>query len=71
LFEVEDQAGGAAGHAGGERAVVAFDVLVGIPVAAGEPVVVAGPDLDVAHAAFEEAAGDEAFPEKCRFPRRD
>ena len=34
LFEVADEAGGAAGHAAGKRAVVAFDILVAVPVAA-------------------------------------
>jgi uncharacterized protein YoaH (UPF0181 family) len=70
LFEILDQGGGAAGHAPGQRAVIAADVLVGIPVAAGEAVVVAAPDLHEAHAAFEQAAGDEAFAAEVSVPPR-
>src|SRR5205085_614141 len=44
LLEVLDQRGGAAGHADRQRAVVALHVLVRVPVAAREAVVVAGPD---------------------------
>jgi hypothetical protein len=60
-FKIFDERGGAAGHAEGERAVVAVDVFVRIPVAARKAVVVAAPDLDEAHATFEEAAGGEAL----------
>jgi hypothetical protein len=55
------QRGGAARHAQGERAVVAQDIFVRIPVAAREAIVVATPDLHEAHAALEEAAGGEAL----------
>ena len=41
--------------------MIALDVLVGIPVAAREAVVVAAPDLYEADAALEEAAGGEAL----------
>jgi hypothetical protein len=41
--------------------VVAFDVLVAVPVATREAVVVTAPDLNESNAAFEQAAGDEAF----------
>ena len=61
LFEVFDEGGGAVGEAAGEWAVVAFDVFVGVPVAAGEAVVVAAPDLDEADPAFEETASGQAF----------
>ena len=61
LFEVFDEGGGAVGEATGERAVVAFDVFVGVPVAAWEAVVVAAPDLDEADPAFEETSCGEAF----------
>ena len=61
LFEVFDEGGGAVGEAACERAVVAFDVFVGVPVAAGEAVVIAAPDLDEADPAFEETASGQAF----------
>ena len=48
-------------HAAGERPVIALDVLVGIPVAARETVVIAAPDLHEADAALEESAGGEAL----------
>ena len=35
LFEVADEAGGTAGHAEGERTVVALDILMAVPVSAG------------------------------------
>ena len=53
LLEVEYQRGAATGHATGKRTMVAPNVLVRIPVASGEAVVVAGPDLDEAGTAFE------------------
>ena len=40
LLQVLDQASGPDGHAAGERAVVALDVLVAVPVAAGKSIVV-------------------------------
>ena len=61
LVEILDEGRRAVGHAAGERPVIALDVLVGIPVAAREAVVVAAPDLYEADAALEEAAGGEAL----------
>ncbi len=61
LLEVLDQGRGAAGHAQGERAVVALDVLVRVPVAAGEAVVVARPDLHEPDAPLEQPPGDQAL----------
>ena len=40
--------------------MVTGHVLVTIPVAARKAVVVAAPDLDEAHAPFDQSAGDEA-----------
>ena len=60
-LEVLDEGRGAAGHAKGERAVVAVDVLVRIPVPAREAVVVAAPDLHEPHAPLEQAAGGQAL----------
>ncbi len=61
LFEIDDEGGDGFGHAPGERAVVALDVFMAVPVAAGETVVVAAPDLHEADAAFDEASGGQAF----------
>ena len=55
------KAGGAAGHAQGQRAVVAVDVLVRVPVPPGEAVVVAAPDLHEPDAPLEQAAGGQAL----------
>src|SRR5262245_41836041 len=52
-FEVLDERGRAAGHANRERAVVAFDILVAVPVPPRKAIVVAAPDLDEAHASFQ------------------
>ena len=41
--------------------MVALDVLVRIPVAARETVVIAGPDLHEAHAALEQSPGNETL----------
>src|SRR5690606_898745 len=60
LLEILDQGGGAPGHPGRERTVVAPDVLVRVPVAAGKAAVVPAPDLDEAHAPLPEAARGEA-----------
>ena len=43
-----------------KRPVIAAEVFVAVPVAAREAVVRAGPDLDEAHAALEQSAGDQA-----------
>ena len=59
-LEVLEQAGSADGHAQDQRPVVAAEVLVAVPVSAGEAIVRAGPDLHEADAALGEAAGDEA-----------
>ena len=48
----------------GQRAVVALDVLVRVPVAPREAVVVARPDLHEPHAALEQPPGDQALPPK-------
>ena len=63
-FEVLDKRRGGLGHAEGEGFVVASDIFVGVPIAARKAVVIARPDLDEANAAFEKAAGDEAFASK-------
>ena len=61
VLEILDERRGTFCHAERERGVVAGDVLVGIPVATREAVVVAGPDLHKADAAFEEASGGQAL----------
>ena len=48
------------GHAAGHRAHVLFDVFVGVPVATGEAVVGAAPDLHEPHAALEHAPRHQA-----------
>src|SRR5208337_3304471 len=60
-LEVLDQGRGAAGHAQGQRAVVALDILVRVPVAAGEAVVAAAPDLHEPDAPLEQTAGGQAL----------
>ena len=60
-LQVRDERRRAAGHAGGERAVVALHVLVAVPVAPREAVVVAAPDLHEPHAALEQPPRDEAL----------
>ena len=62
LLEVFDEGGDGFGHSHGERAVVLGDVLVRVPIAAREAVVVAGPDLDEPYAPLDEASGGEALP---------
>src|SRR5206468_1948169 len=59
-LEVSDQRGGRLVHTPSHRAVVARDVLVGIPVAAREAVVGTAPNLHKAYAALDQAAGDQA-----------
>src|SRR5262249_59152289 len=61
LFEVLDEGRAAARHPGRERPMVSADVLVRVPVAPRESVVVATPDLHESHAAFEQPARGEAF----------
>lgn len=56
LFEVFEQRSRPPSHAHGQWAVVAEDVFVGVPVAAGKAIVVTAPNLYVADSAFEEAA---------------
>ena len=62
LLEVLDQGRDGCGHAHGERTVVLGDVLVGIPIATREAVVVARPNLDEAHPSLNQATGGQAFP---------
>src|SRR4051812_4008227 len=59
-FEVLDEGRGGLVHAAGHVAVVLGEILVAVPVAARKAVVGAAPDLNEAHAAFEQAARDEA-----------
>ena len=66
-FQILDQRGGGLVHAGGHVAVVLGEVLVAVPVAAGEAVVGAAPDLHEADAALQQAPGDQAVA--CRNPR--
>ncbi len=54
----------AARHAERERPVVAFHILVRIPITTGKAVVVAAPDLHEPHAALQEAPRGEALPRK-------
>ena len=61
MFEIEDQGGDGFGHAPGQRAVIAFDILMAIPIAAGKAIVIAAPDLHKAHTTFQESAGGKAF----------
>ena len=61
VLEILNQSRGTFCHAERERGVVAGDVFVGIPVAPREAVVVAGPDLHEADAAFEETACGQAL----------
>ena len=61
LLEVADQRRRPVGHPRRQRAVVAFDVFVGVPVAPREAIVVAAPHLHEAHPALEEAPRGEAL----------
>src|SRR5262245_6243964 len=61
LFEVLDESRATARHTDRERPMVSADVLVRVPVAPRESVVVAAPDLNESNAAFEQPARGEAF----------
>ena len=61
LFEVKDQRCRAARHAASEWTMIAKDVLVRVPVAARESVVVPGPNLDEAHVTLEQSPRDDAL----------
>src|SRR5439155_3011447 len=61
LLQVFNQRAGPPGKTPGQRGMVAADVFMRIPIAARETVVVAAPDLDEAHAALDEPAGQQAF----------
>ena len=66
-LEVRQQCRCGAVHLGCHDRVVSCEVLVAVPVAPRMTVVGAAPDLDEAHAAFEQPAGDQAAPaEVCR-----
>ncbi len=54
LFKILDQSGSAAGHAKGERTMVALDILMAVPIAAREAVVIAGPNLHEAHPSLDK-----------------
>ena len=73
LLEILDEGRGAARHAKGERAVVALEVLMGIPVAAREAVVIATPHLHKAHAALQQPPRRQALlgEIKCLFVSAD
>ena len=73
LLEILDEGRGAARHAEGERAVVALEVLMGIPVAARETVVVATPHLHKAHATLQQPPRRQALlgEIKCLFVGAD
>ena len=61
LLQVRDERGGSTRHAVGQRAVIAADVLMRVPVAAGEGVVVAAPNLHKAHAPLQQTASGQAL----------
>src|SRR5262249_4762555 len=53
LLQILDERRRAACHADGKRPMIALNVLMRVPVAAGKAIVVAGPDLHKADAAFQ------------------
>src|ERR1043165_204826 len=59
-FQIFNQRGGGLVHAASHIEMVFGQVFVAVPVAAGEAVVRAAPDLDKADAAFKQAPGDQA-----------
>ena len=61
LFEVKDQRSRAARHAASEWTMIALDILVRVPVASRESVVVPGPNLDEPHATLEQSPRDDAL----------
>ena len=61
LFEVKEQCSRTTSHAASEWAMIALDVLVRVPVAARESVVVSGPNLDESNATLEESPRDNAL----------
>ena len=59
--EVENERRRTTCHTAGQGSMVALDILVRVPVAAGETVVVAGPNLHETHTALEQSAGYNAL----------
>lgn len=54
LFEILDERGRTDRHAVRQRAMIALDVFMAVPVAAWKTVVVARPDLHEPHASFQQ-----------------
>ena len=59
-LQVLEQRGRRLIHAPAHLAVIAGDVFVRIPVAAGKAIVGAAPDLDESHTPLQQASGDQA-----------
>jgi hypothetical protein len=59
-FQIFNERGGGFVHAGGHLEMISRQVFVAVPIASRETVIGSAPNLNKTHAAFEQAARDQA-----------